>query len=641
MRTLIAQSVHLRTMSQARLYAISSALIRRLNPDADYLLIDNASPISPADFMPMGASVFRFPEAIGHFSYGGTRDGPGRANMTALRMAMDQGYDRFCLIDPDCLVSLPVEWWFERMTKPVACQPACRHDFLDWQIWPIKDLKWCEEFDFIGKYDWENQTGDPQGEVVYADILGDNVEIIPVRGERVEGTLNARQFREKYAEGCDYVTHATSEIYEAFLKMNNAEDLIPLLEEWNSVGVGLAQAGKFDAAAVAFARAIAEEPNRGDFHANYSNVLRRLWRFEEAASEIQKALELGGDPIPTGFIAGCLALDAGQPEEAIRWFDKFLPKDAPHALRFARSVALLQSEQWQRGFEEFESRIEGTTATTLPFWDGTPGQTVAIHHEQGYGDTILTSRWLREISNWHDNGLSGPMFKRVYFGVPAPLMRLFEGQDIGPCELLSMNQNMPKVDAVLPLMSLPYRLGIKTVSGSPYLTAKHEYSFRRPPGARLTIGLVWRSKAQGTASHFEHTLHGEQKSIPLETLLPLGAIPGVALYSLQTGESGADIDRLAAHGVLENLGPKIMDFADMAGFMAGLDMVVSVDTAPAHLAGALGKPTIVLMNYVGCWQFGGKAKSALYDSVDIVRQRKPHDWKGAVDQAIELIKTKL
>ena len=651
------QSVHLRTVEQARLFAVSHALIERLNPGIHCLIMDNASPLDPMQFLngswdlikidddhevptlKLSHTIVRFKDSIGHFSYAkrdengkpiDCRDGPMRAVTKAIEIGIASGYERAVYQETDALCSLPYSWWFERMTKPVACQPVCRHGFTDWNVWPMW-LGYMQRSDFVGQYDWRNRDGTEDGEIVVPRILGDNVEIIPVRGERWEFDLSPEQFRRIYAGGCDLITHVSRETHAAFLEMSGHSDLVGLLgKDWNGQGVALAQSGHFTAAAAALEQAIADDPERGDYHANIANVYRRLWRFEDAAKEITLALKLGADTVPTGFIAGCLAADAGQPGEAVRWFDKVLAWDAPHYLRTARAYSLLASGQWARGFREFESRIESTTKTTLPIWDGSPGKTVAIHHEQGFGDTIMASRFLRQIP--------ADLFKRVYFGVPGPLLRLFEGQDIGPCELLSMNQDMPEVDAVLPLMSLPDRLGVETVASPVYLTAKHAYSIRRPPGAKLAIGLVWRSKAQGIGLHFEHALHGEQKSIPLELLLPLAGIPGIALYGLQTGDAAADIDRLGAASLIDNLGPKILDFADLAGFVAGLDMVISVDTAPAHLAGALGKPTIVLLNTQGSWQWGTGDRSPWYgDNLQVVRQPKPHDWQGAVEQVRAII----
>ena len=655
---LLIQQVHLRTEEQCRLFAVSQALLRRLNPGCHLLVIDNASPLDPLPWMageweehrlgPMSDDVpviagelklLRFAEAIGHFNYGGTADGPGRANMRSIQVAHAGGYKRAVYFESDCLVSLPVKWWFDRMKKPVACQPVCRHGFVDWQVMPY-DVQFMASFGFVEKYDWKNQTVEKNagtfGEQQYFDILGDDVEIIPVRGERVEGTLDVKAWVEKYKAGVDFVTHGDYEIYAAFLVLNGHKDLVPMLgerpQDWNAIGVALANAGHFVSAEVAFSRAVADEPQRPDLLANHANVLRRLWRFEEAASRISKSLKIDPEGHIPMFIAGSLALDAGQPLEALKWFDAagVTGEQAAVHERFCRSVALLSVGRWKEGFSEFESRMSSTNQSTLPLWDGSPGKVVAIHHEQGFGDTILAARFLQKIPKG--------LFRRVYFGVPAQLVRLFQGQDIGPCGLLSMNEDMPPVDCVLPLMSLPERLGIGDVFSAPYLVAPQKYSIRKPGGTRLAVGLVWRSKAQGVGLHFEHALHGDQKSMPFESLLPLASIPGVALYSLQTGDAMADIDRHGAATFVENLGGKILDFADMAGFMAGLDLIVSVDTAPAHLAGALGRPVIVALNAPSAWQWGVEAQSKWYPGATVRRQKTPGDWPSVVRQIADDIR---
>ena len=651
---LLIQQVHLRTEAQCRLFAVSQALLRRLNPGCHLLVIDNASPLDPLPWMagewdqvllsPMSDKVplierdmtlLRFAEALGHFSYGGTADGPGRAIMRGIEMAIEGGYKKAVYIESDCLVSRPVKWWFDQMKKPVACQPVSRHGFVDWQVMPF-DVKFMGEFCFVGKYDWKNQTVEKNaktfGEQQYFDILGDNVEIIDCVGERVEGTLDVKGWVEKYKSGVDFVTHGDYEIYAAFLVLNGHKDLVPMLgerpQDWNGIGVALANAGHFVTAEVAFTRAVADEPNRSDLRANRANVLRRLGRFEEAASEISKSLKLEPTAHIPMFIAGNLALDAGQPMEALKWFNA-AKCEATHE-RFCKSVALLMTGQWREGFSEFESRMEATNQSTLPLWDGSPGKVVAIHHEQGFGDTILAARFLRDIPKG--------LFKRVYFGVPAQLVRLFQAQNLTPCELLSMNEDMPPVDCVLPLMSLPERLKITDVSSVPYIDAPAKYSIRKPGGTKLTVGLVWRSKAQGIGLHFEHALHGEQKSMPFEMLLSLAAIPGVALYSLQTGDAMADIDRAGGATFVENLGGKILDFADMAGFMAGLDLIVSVDTAPAHLAGAMGRPVIVAVNTPSAWQWGTGYESKWYPSATVRRQKTPGDWQSVIDQIADDIR---
>ncbi len=144
-------------------------------------------------------------------------------------MAMEGGYDRAVYQEADALCFLPYEWWFARMTKPVACQPPCQHDFVDWNVTPFADLKWLKAFDFVGKYDWENQKPTHIGEQIWADIFGDNLQIIPCRGERVEGRLSEAEFRTKYADGCDWITHAAPELLKAALEINGFPDLMEQL----------------------------------------------------------------------------------------------------------------------------------------------------------------------------------------------------------------------------------------------------------------------------------------------------------------------------------------------------------------------------------------------------------------------------
>jgi hypothetical protein len=122
----------------------------------------------------------------------------------------------------------------------------------------------------------------------------------------------------------------------------------------------------------------------------------------------------------------------------------------------------------------------------------------------------------------------------------------------------------------------------------------------------------------------DEALHGQQKSMPLEVLLELTSIPGIALYGLQPGTT--DIDDLEAGHLVTDLGPRIHDFADLASFINALDLVVSVDTAPAHLAGAMGKPVVVCMPHQRNWNWGTADRSPWYDSARIVRQQ-PGGWK--------------
>jgi hypothetical protein len=249
MKTAILTQCFLTRPEQGRLLAVCYELLRRLNPDYDIILCDNASPLDPLDYVGKPLTVLRFSDSIGHFSpkfvheHKVRRDGPGRANMTLLREARDLGYDRAVYTETDCLFSIPFEDGFRRMKKPSACLPRIKWGYLEWQAWWIADLKWLvDEHKFIEKYDWPNQTGIPEGERVYETILGPYLEVLPYQGGRGDGAwhihgneeqwqggwVNASNLRKIWPE-CKFITHTSTETFAEFLRMNGFDDLVEKL----------------------------------------------------------------------------------------------------------------------------------------------------------------------------------------------------------------------------------------------------------------------------------------------------------------------------------------------------------------------------------------------------------------------------
>jgi hypothetical protein len=267
LKTLIFMQAFLKNEGQCALFRTAMALAERLNPECDFLVIDNAGPMDArialgghwsesndiplpddgdAKALPWSSNglgkrtIAHFASAIGHFHYDKhnmvqPRDGPGRAFTCAATMACLSGYDRLVTMESDLLCALPAEWAFERLDRPVGCQPRMPYGYLDWQVVWIADLKWfVQEFDFPAKYDWPSRKpdwlGDDCGEVIFERILGDYAQPLPVRGGRgdaiklVRGTL-----RERFPEGCDFITHVEREDFALFLVMNGQEDLMPPL----------------------------------------------------------------------------------------------------------------------------------------------------------------------------------------------------------------------------------------------------------------------------------------------------------------------------------------------------------------------------------------------------------------------------
>jgi hypothetical protein len=240
-RALILSQCYLKTEEQGRLLAVSLGLARRLNPDTPILLMDNASPLEVLAFidgMP-GIDIHRFPDAIGHFSHKfedemspeERRDGPGRAIMTGLQMAIDSGYDRLAYIEGDALFACPIEEGFAQMRHPFACLPRGKWGYLDWNVFWVASLQWLKEFDFIGKYDWPNQKQGPgnEGERVYERLLANHLDVLPFRGARGEEYINADNLRAIFPTGVDWLTHVSRETFAEFLRGNGHPDLMEKL----------------------------------------------------------------------------------------------------------------------------------------------------------------------------------------------------------------------------------------------------------------------------------------------------------------------------------------------------------------------------------------------------------------------------
>jgi hypothetical protein len=167
---------------------------------------------------------------------------------------------------------------------------------------------------------------------------------------------------------------------------------------------------------------------------------------------------------------------------------------------------------------------------------------------------------------------------------------------------------------------------------TPYFTAEPA-RLDKPPGTKLSIGLVWAPRPVDERS--------SRRIAPLGELLGLARIPGVALYSLQVGEAARELE--GGPGVLvHDLRHRLRDWADNAAYMAALDLVVSVDSAPLHLAGALGRPCVGLLPAVPCWRWGfGTDSTAWYPSMRLLRQAEPGDWSGPLHQLHHLVRNRI
>jgi len=242
------------------------------------------------------------------------------------------------------------------------------------------------------------------------------------------------------------------------------------------------------------------------------------------------------------------------------------------------ATALLIQGKWAEGFGEHEWRLRLPNMRQprhrLPRWTGESlvGRRLLVTVEQGYGDVIQFARFLPRLAAFGGE---------VLLECPPALERLFAGM----ARLVAPDQEAPPADLWVPLLSLPLVLGVDRVETPPYVTVPLAVQVAFPPGEGRKVGLVWSARPGQGDVYTRRSLN--RRSCPLEQLAPLLAVEGVSFTSLQIdGE---------AHPAIHNLAPQLVDFAATAAVIAQLDLVITVDTAVAHLAGAMGKPLWVLL----------------------------------------------
>ena len=382
---------------------------------------------------------------------------------------------------------------------------------------------------------------------------------------------------------------------------------------------------RFDAAlwadAMTFYRdAIARDPEFSDAHNNLGNALTRLGDLSGAVDAFNDALALRPDDPGILTNLGGAYQAAGDVEAALRHFDQALSRDKDHAdAHWNRGLARLLTGDMEAGFADYEWRWKlpefTPRHTGYPAWDGgeIAGKTLLVHSEQGYGDTIQFIRYAPVLK-----ALGAKLLVETH----KPLIELISNVD-GVDQVVERGQNLPHFDVQAPIMSLPHLL--KTPSCSPpYIFAPETTTFNFESGTNFKVGVVW----AGRASH----KNDANRTSALENFAELSKIADVKLYSLQVGERAEDLKTVPWGAEVKNLSPELKDFSVTADAINQLDLVISVDTAVLHLAGALNKPAWGLLPYAPDWRWlRDRNETPWYPSLTLFRQNQPGDWRGVFD----------
>jgi tetratricopeptide (TPR) repeat protein/precorrin-6B methylase 2 len=509
----------------------------------------------------------------------------------------------------------------------------------------------------------------------------DNVEALVARGSVLyqwsRFIESYRAFRDALKRFPDHVNllaqsawaaHSCGEIAEAERLMRRLVELRPAESEAHyGLGVALRAQKRYDEALPAFERAAELDESAVHAHVNIGVTLMDLGRFADAEAPLRKAIALAPDnagnwinlgvnlyrqkkpDAETAYKKGqALELEMGQSvdgfvsyasflrnvgrlEESIEQYRVHLPTHPNTAGLTQLGMCLLHKGDYSGGWPLYEFRWLQDPLVSLranldtPVWQGqdVSGKTVLVRAEQGIGDVIQFARYLREVKR-----LGATVLFQSRDGMEA-LSSRFEGVD----GIIDTGQKLPHFDYFTNLMSLPRYFGDhpKAASASPsYIRVDVENSQRfrqRLNSRKINVGLVW----GGNPTH----LQDSTRSISLSLLSPLASIDRINLISLQKGAASKQLEAFEAKSAIDDWAPMLDTFADTADAVATLDLVISVDTSVAHLAGALEKPLWVLLPTPAEWRWmDDRSDSDWYPTATLFRQRTRGDWASVITEVV-------
>jgi len=397
---------------------------------------------------------------------------------------------------------------------------------------------------------------------------------------------------------------------------------------WNNLGVSLQDSNRISEAVSAFDRAVVLAPEHAAIHNNLAFALLEHGDPERAERWLRKGIAL--DPLLPELHnnLGNVAREQGDVREAVACYRRAIALRADFAdAHWNLSQGLLTLGMFVEGWREYEWRWKRPGFTSprrdfpIPLWDGGAlrGRTLLIHAEQGMGDAIQCVRYCGIL---HSLGVN------VVLECHKELVRLFRSLP-GIIAVIPHGEPLPACDIHLPMMSLPrvMQTTLETVPRDvPYLVppANLVAEWGERIGTRssdVRVGIVWSG-----ARTLKALLN---RSCPLNVMLQLQNVPGVTLFSLQLGEAATELQAIPRSLRPVDLTESIVDMADTAAIISHLDLIVSIDTAVAHLGGAMGIPVWTLLPRMADWRWMlEREDSPWYPSMRLFRQKSAGDWPG-------------
>jgi Flp pilus assembly protein TadD len=436
-----------------------------------------------------------------------------------------------------------------------------------------------------------------------------------------------------------YVLHRRGQLDRATPAYRHALKLRPNhVDALNNLGSVLLDQRQLEEAESSFRAVLQHKPDHVDAMVNLGIAVMELGRLDEAANLFRQALRLAPNVADAHNGLGAVYMKQAKIREALASYDESLRREPNHAdTHLNRALLWLLLGDWQRGWREYEWRWRTKAfpplAVRQPRWDGSPlaGRTLLVLAEQGLGDTLQFIRYL-SLPPLRDS--------QVIFRCPKPLLTLLKQCSYLP-RLIAEGEKLPSFDVYAPLLSLPGILGTSpnaVPANIPYLEADSTLvsQWRGQLGsAGRRIGIAW----QGSTTHRGDRL----RSIPLAQFRTLAEIDGVQLVSLQKGPGTEQLRSLAGQLDVVDLenrwGDEAESMGHIAAIMKSLDLVISCDSAIAHLAGALGVPVWIALPQVPDWRWQlEREDSPWYPTARLFRQSAMGDWESVLQKMAAEVK---
>jgi tetratricopeptide (TPR) repeat protein len=393
--------------------------------------------------------------------------------------------------------------------------------------------------------------------------------------------------------------------------------------------------GQFDEAMACYQKAIELNPNNAEAYCNLGFIYQNQGKLDEAMVCYQKGNLRDPDIAEVYCNIGIILQTKGKLDEARTFYQRALQINENDALAHLNvSVILLLYGNFKEGWREHEWRLKLKHLVerefSQPLWDGSDikGRTILLYTEQGFGDAIHFVRYTPLVAK------SGA---KIIIGCQKELTSLFQNVK-GIQQVIAQGEQLPPFDVHCSFMSLPVVFGttLDTIPGDiPYLKADTALLQKwkdkvKDDDSKLRVGLSW-------AGRPEHR-NDSNRSFTLETLAPIAQSDEVIFYSLQKGK-GSEQTKNPPEGMkLVDYTEEIRDFSDTAALIENLDLVISVDTAVAHLAGAVGKPVWTLLPFVPDWRWLlNREDSPWYPTMRLFRQPSPGDWQSVINRVLRAL----